>query len=210
MAEVETKSVRNFVSKIGQTGLASPNKFEVTFGKLPEGVLEGNGDGQTKIARETLSLMCESAALAGRQVQSMLDRQYGVNREVAYNGPQYTPITLSFLCSSNYAEKKFFDRWNNKIVNISKGWDVAYYDHYVGEMSVKALGRDGETIIHHTEYHECFPKSVQAIELGHSLVNNTVRLTVEMSYAYWTTKDQLETNTNEGFQFPKIIDPKTK
>ena len=56
--------------------------------------------------------MCESAVLAGRNVQILLDRQYGLNREVAYNGPTYNPITLSFLCTKDYTEKRILDRIN--------------------------------------------------------------------------------------------------
>jgi hypothetical protein len=202
MASTNSMNISKFSAMIGAEGLASPNKFVVEFTKVPSNVLAGNNPKNT-ITKEQLNLMCESAALAGRTVQSVLDRQYGVNREVAYNGPTYTPITLTFLCSSNYAEKKFFDRWNNKIVNISKAWDSGYYDDYIGTMSVKAIGRDGETVIHHTQYEECYPKSVAAIELNHSTQNSTVRLTVEMAYAYWTEPEHLETNDRTVFNVPE-------
>ena len=178
----QTMGVSGFASRIASVGLASPNKFEVEFSQLPFGV-EGNMD------LKSLNIMCESVSLAGRAVQSILDRQYGVNREVAYNGPTYTPITISFLCSSNYAEKKLFDRWNDKIVSIKDAWDVEYYDNYTGIMTVKTLDRDGVTLTHTQIYHECYPKTVAAVELNHSTQNSAVRLTVEMQYAYWTTSD---------------------
>ena len=60
---------------------------------------------------QDLNLMCESVSLSGRILQSMVDRQYGLNREIAYNGPTYTPVTISFLCSANYIEKRIFDRY---------------------------------------------------------------------------------------------------
>ena len=178
----QTMGVSGFASRIASVGLASPNKFEVEFSQLPSSV---RGDMDLK----SLNIMCESVSLAGRAVQSILDRQYGVNREVAYNGPTYTPITISFLCSSNYAEKKLFDRWNDKIVSIKNAWDVEYYDKYVGTMEVKTLDRDGVTLTHTQKYHECYPKTVAAVELNHSTQNSAVRLTVEMQYAYWTTSD---------------------
>ena len=177
-----TMGVSGFASRIASIGLASPNKFEVEFSQLPNNIV-GNMDIQT------LNIMCESVSLAGRTVQSILDRQYGVNREVAYNGPTYTPITLSFLCSSNYAEKKLFDRWNDKIVSIKNAWDVEYYNNYTGRMTVKTLDRDGVTVTHTQIYHECYPKTVAAIELNHSTQNSAVRLTVEMQYAFWETLD---------------------
>ena len=173
-------SISKFASRIAKIGLASPNKFEVEFPTLPAGVADG-------MDTQTLSIMCESVALAGRTVQSVLDRQYGVNREVAYNGPTYPPITIAFLCSADYLEKKLFDRWNDKIVSIKKAWDVEYYNNYIGEMKVMTLDRDGVTVTHTQTYHECWPKSVASIELNHSTQNSALRMTVEMEYAFWET-----------------------
>ena len=183
MAEPATKGVSGFAARIASMGLASPNKFEVEFSGDTINTIKGDMD------IKSLNIMCESVTLAGRTVQSILDRQYGVNREVAYNGPTYTPITLSFLCSSNYAEKKLFDRWNDKIVSIKNAWDVEYYDKYTAIMTVKTLDRDGVTVTHTQIYHECYPKTVAAIELNHSTQNSAVRLTVEMQYAFWETDD---------------------
>jgi hypothetical protein len=174
-------NVDSFTAAIKAKGLASPNKFSVTFTKIPGGIMGGN-------SVEELNVMCESVSLAGRSVQSLLDRQYGLNREVAYNGPVYTPISLSFLCSGDFAEKKIFDRWNNKCVDISKGFDVAYYKDYIGEMKVQTLDVSGK-YGHSVTYKECWPKTVAAIELNHSTVNTALRLTVEMQYAYWESND---------------------
>ena len=80
--------VENFTARISTMGLASPNKFEVDI-SFPN--IVGIG--------EILNLMCETATIAGRTVQSMLDIQYGIRREIAYGAPQYTPLSLTFLCS---------------------------------------------------------------------------------------------------------------
>ena len=183
-------NVDNFSAQIAKKGIASPNKFAVKFTRVPSIAL-----GKDK--HSDLNLMCESVALAGRSVQSLLDRQYGLNREVAYNGPTYTPVTLAFLCSANYVEKRIFDRWNNMVVDISKGYDVAYYNSYIGEMQVIALDIKGNaafTMI----YKECWPKTISAIELNHSTLNTPVRITVEMQYAYWISTDIKSSNDRAG------------
>ena len=176
--------ISKFSSKIAAKGLASPNKFYVKFTKCPKDAL-GNS------TYSDLNIMCESAVLAGRNVQSLLDRQYGLNREVAYNGPTYNPITLSFLCTKDYTEKRIFDRWNNMIVDISNGYDVAYYQNYIGIMKVSALDSHGEKAFT-TTYREAWPKTVSAIELNHTTQNAAVRMTVEMSYAYWETSGETD------------------
>ena len=184
-------NVSKFSSEIAAKGLASPNKFSVNFTSIPGPALSG---GHTY---QDLNLMCESLSIAGRTVQSLLDRQYGLNREVAYNGPTYTPITLSFLCSKDYREKRIFDKWNNICVDISKGYDVAYYNEYIGEMQVSALDAQGFKKFTIT-YKECWPKNVAEIDLNHSTTNAPVRLTVEMSYAYWETDDIKSNGVNKS------------
>ena len=78
-------TITEFAGKLATFGLASPNKFKVDITPPPSLSL-GQGANLPH-----LNLMCESVAVAGRTVQSILDRQYGVNREIAYNGPTYTP-----------------------------------------------------------------------------------------------------------------------
>ena len=109
--------VGKFSSKIAATGLASPNKFEVNFKNIP-GAESGD--------RTQLNLMCDQVSLAGRDVQAVLDLQYGIRRQVAYNAPAYTPLSVSFLCTDQMLEKTILDKWNNLIVPVQRGFHVAY------------------------------------------------------------------------------------
>ncbi len=172
-------SVRDFSSKISGYGLASPNKFEVNFKSIP---------GQnTRDNREQLSLMCDQVSLAGRDVQAVLDLQYGVRRQVVYNAPSYTPLSLSFLCTDDMTEKRILDQWNNMCVSVTGGFHVAYYNDYIGELDVYVLDRSGKHRTYHMHYHEVYPKTVTAVELNHGTTNATLRVTAEIQYAFWTT-----------------------
>ena len=171
-------NLKAFTGAIGKYGLASPNKFQVA---IFSPAMEDNTD---------LNLMCESVSIAGRSVQSIMDLRYGLRREIAYNAPVYNPITLSFLCTGEYREKDYFDRWNNKIVNSATGFDVAYYKDYIGSMTVTTLDKNGKSHekSYEIKYEEVYPKDITAIELNHSTTNATVKLTVTMNYSKWTTK----------------------
>ena len=182
MADTAQFSVANFSSQISSHGLASPNKFEVIFSVIPitvEGV-----DATTQ-----LSLMCDQVSLAGRDVQAVLDLQYGIRRQIVYNAPAYTPLSLSFICTDNMNEKRILDVWNNKCVNTTGGFHVAYYDDYVGHLDVYVLDRSGKKRTYHMHYHEVYPKTVTAVEMNHGTTNATMRVTAEIQYAYWTTSD---------------------
>ena len=173
-------NVSGFTSTIKTMGLANPNKFkvEITF---PEKIKIDNSTSRN------LSLMCETVSIQGRGVQTMLDLQYGLRKEIAYNAPVYQPITLSFLCTSELKEKKLLDKWNNFIVpnNKGKGFDVAYYKDYIGTIKVTLLDSDGKTSRYTQTYEEAYPKTVNSIELNHSTTNAVARVTAEFQYAYW-------------------------
>ena len=175
-------NVAGFTSTINKLGLANPNKFKVDIAFPSK--LEGIGGTGTL---RNLSLMCESISIAGRGVQTILDLQYGLRKEIVYNAPVYNPITLSFLCSSDLKEKQLLDKWNNFIVpnNNGKGFDVGYYKDYTGTITVYLLDSDGNTVKYTQTYMEAYPKTVNSIELNHSTTNAVARVTVEFQYAYW-------------------------
>ena len=172
--------VGKFSSTIATNGLASPNKFEVIFRAIPGAK---NGD------LLQLSIMCDQVSLAGRDVQAVLDLQYGIRRQVVYNAPAYTPLSLSFLCTDKMDEKRILDEWNNKCVSVGGGFNVAYYNDYIGELDVYVLDRSGKNRTYHMHYHEVYPKTVTAVELNHGTTNATLRITAEIQYAFWTTSD---------------------
>ena len=171
--------VGKFSSMISSEGLASPNKFEVIFRAIPG--VSGASD------LKQLSLMCDQCSLAGRDVQAVLDLQYGIRRQVVYNAPAYTPLSLSFICTDKMDEKRILDEWNNKCVSVGGGFNVAYYNDYIGELDVYVLDRSGKNRTYHMHYHEVYPKTVTAVELNHGTTNATLRVTAEIQYAFWTT-----------------------
>ena len=172
-------NVIEFTGKIGKLGLASPNKFKVQFENIP--VTDSNS---------VLNFMCESIDLAGRQVQSTMDNQYGLRREIAYNAPTYNPLSITFLCTENMDEKRILDRWNNICVEANYNFDVGYYKDYAsGKMRVTTLDSSGTVEKYWIEYQEVWPKSVQSVNVSHATQNNTLRVIAEFSYAYWTTQD---------------------
>ena len=176
------QTIEKFKSKILTSGLASPNKFEVSITKIPAMGF------RFKNVLQDISLMCETVSIAGRTVQSTLDTTYGYRREIPYNAPTYNPVTLTFLCSEGLKEKVFFDKWNDRVVSQRGGFDNEYYDNIVGTMEVKTLNRTNTDMDNYTiTYNEVYPKTVSSVEFNHSTQNATLRVNVEMAYSYWTT-----------------------
>ena len=191
MAQSTGFNVSGFTSTIKTLGLANPNKFKVEIA-FPALLSTGGAHPlkQEDSTLRNLSLMCESISFSGRGVQTILDLQYGLRKEIAYNAPVYQPITISFLCSRELKEKQLLDKWNNFIVpnKKGKGFDVAYYKDYIGTITVHLLDSDGTTVKYTQEYIEAYPKTVNAIELNHSTQNSVARVTADFQYAYWNPK----------------------
>ncbi len=173
-------TISEFAGKLSTFGLASPNKFKVQFDNIPIGIND-----------RQLDFMCEQVDIAGRSVQSIMNLEYGIRREVAYNAPAYNPLNLTFICTGELKEKRLLDQWNNLIVDSTQGFDVAYYDTYAKNCSLKvtSLAQDGVTENFSITYKEVYPKSVQSIQLNHSTQNTVLRVNAEMQYAFFETDD---------------------
>ena len=181
-------TISEFAGKLSSSGLASPNKFKVQFDQVPG----GNTNRQ-------LDFMCEQVDIAGRSVQSIMNLEYGIRREVAYNAPAYNPLSLTFLCTGEFTEKRILDRWNNLIVDSVNGFNVEYYDTYAKgcSLTVTSLKPDGTTKAFSITYREVYPKSISSIQLNHSTQNATLRVTAEIQYAFFETDDIRPTTSSQ-------------
>ncbi len=180
-------SVSEFTSQISKGGLASPNKFRIKI--VPPTSL--------MTTRDELNLMVENVDLAGRNVNSAINIEYGVRREVAYNAPAYDPLNITFLCSQDMNEKRKLEQWNNHVVKINDGFNVEYYDNYVGSVTVQVLNKQDLTVAYEVRYREAYPKVINAIPLNHSTINQTMRVTASFVYSYYETPEtatQLDAN----------------
>ena len=83
------------------------------FGTVTEtiGSLIGNAPvGSNATLSRYLALQCETAELPGRTLQTQEVKIYGPSFKVPYQ-TQYNEITLTFLSTNDFWERKLFDRW---------------------------------------------------------------------------------------------------
>ena len=62
-----------------------------------------------------LALQCESAELPGRTLMTQDVKVYGPTYKVPYQS-QYNEMTLTFICTNEFWERKLFDRWLEAIM----------------------------------------------------------------------------------------------
>jgi len=173
--------VSDFTGVIASKGLASSNKFEVD-------IFFQNG-----LSKKEMNLMCDTASIAGKNIQSTVDLQYGVRREIAYGAPTFEPLVLTFYCTENLTEKRSLDEWQRKMVKTagkngenSGSYDVGYYDDYAknSKIIVTKLSVTGATVYKH-EYLETYPKTVSSIQLSHGASSGPMKVSATFNYSYW-------------------------
>ena len=110
------KYIADFVpNNIIENLLNLPNAI---FGTVTDAI--GSAVGQSPVgANSTLSrylaLQCETAELPGRTLMTQEAKIYGPTYKVPYQS-QYNEMTLTFLCTNEFWERKLFDRWIEAIM----------------------------------------------------------------------------------------------
>jgi hypothetical protein len=110
------KYISDFVpNNIIENLLNLPNAI---FGTVSDAI--GSAIGQAPVgANSTLSrylaLQCESAELPGRTLMTQEAKVYGPTYKIPYQS-QYNEMTLTFLCTNEFWERKLFDRWIEAIM----------------------------------------------------------------------------------------------
>ena len=144
---VVSKSVQNSViEKI----LNFPNSI---FNDVTDAITNGVGgllnvSSTASSVSRYLTLQCESAELPGRTLQTQDVKIYGPTFKVPYQ-TQYNDMTLTFLCTNDFYERKLFDQWMEAIqptdtfnVRFPKGTTSTYltdvtiiqYDEFIKQI----------------------------------------------------------------------------
>ena len=173
-------SIATLKSKIG--GFAKGNRYNVTFAGLPTGLPYG--------VNENLQYLCESVSLPTKGIASNAHDVYGPPREIPYR-ETFTEAALSFILDDKFTVKRFFDKWQEKIINVETG-NVNYWNNFVGTINITRLSNDGSDFgVAQNEYkielREAYPSAVGEIALGHTQGGEILRLSVTFKYRKWMT-----------------------
>lgn len=106
--------VNNFISSSTWSNLANlPNTIFTNI--IPSLTGENNDTAKGATYARYLALQCDSAELPGKTLQTTDVRVYGPTFKMPYM-TQYQDITLSFISTGDFWERKLFDKWLNSII----------------------------------------------------------------------------------------------
>ena len=173
-------SIDKLRTKIG--GFAKGNRYNVTFSNLPAGL--------STAVNENLQYLCESVSLPTKGIASNAHDVYGPPREIPYR-ETFTEAALSFIVDDAFTVKRFFDKWQEKIINVETG-NVNYWNNFVATINITRLSNDATSFADATdkykiELREAYPSAVGEIALGHTQGGEILRLSVTFKYRKWMT-----------------------
>ena len=173
-------SIDKLRTKIG--GFAKGNRYNVTFSNLPAGL--------STAVNENLQYLCESVSLPTKGIASNPHDVYGPPREIPYR-ETFTEAALSFILDDAFTVKRFFDKWQEKIINVETG-NVNYWNNFVATINITRLSNDATSFADATdkykiELREAYPSAVGEIALGHTQGGEILRLSVTFKYRKWMT-----------------------
>jgi len=172
--------IETLKSKIGE--FAKGNRYNVTFANLPSGL--------STAVNENLQYLCESVSLPTKGIASQAQDIYGPPREIPYR-ETFTEAALSFIVDDAFTVKRFFDKWQEKIINVETG-NVNYWNNFVATINITRLSNDATdfetaTDKYKIELREAYPSAVGEIALGHTQGGEILRLSVTFKYRKWMT-----------------------
>lgn len=131
-----------------------------------------------------LSLQCEDAELPGKGLYTFDVNVYGPTYKVPYK-VSYQPITLTFLCTNEFEERKLFDKWMEIIApsdtnNMRFPKGTGNNDSYMTNIKIIQYD-DNITQIYATELIDAFPLAIYSQRLNWG-DGDFHRLSINMAY----------------------------
>ena len=175
--------IETLKGKIG--GFAKGNRYNVSFSGLPAGL--------DATVNEKVQYLCESVSLPTKGIASTPQIIYGPSREIPY-GETFTEAALSFIVDDKFTVKRFFDKWQENIINVET-CNVSYWNDFVATINITRLSNDASnfeiaTDKYKIELREAYPSAVGEIALGHTQGGEILRLSVTFKYRKWMSLPQ--------------------
>ena len=141
---------------------------------------------------EFLSIKCQSADLPGKTL-NLEERKDYVTSSKHPIGVSFEELTLTFICSYNMKERKYFDAWMDLILGNKGEGDklsnpyipkASYYDEYVSEKIIVNLYTGRGDMSCRFYFRKIFPTTLAKQEVSW-MGEDVLKLTVSFSYEYW-------------------------
>ena len=150
---------------------------------------------------KSLSYMAKNVTIPGKSVGTIDAKRFGPIYKVA-NDLIIDTVSMTFMCSADYVEHRYFDGWLSGIMGyIEPGtgasdggnrqlYTLSYYEDYVGQVNIIPLDRQGGAAAN-IQLMQAYPQNVGPIEMAWGDTGEIANFTVT-----WAFKDWMHTTTD--------------
>ena len=167
-------------------GIAYNNKYMVTINKPPAFELPGGIQ-----MREHLSMLCDTVSLPTKSLATYEKQIYGPVKAMPYR-MTFTEASMSFIMTDGMTEKKYFDAWQNMIVDPENG-NIAYFNNYVVNINIKKFSHtatgSSDSPTYEVNLIDAWPSIVAEVQLSHSGGSEAMKLPVTFQFKKWESND---------------------
>lgn len=153
-----------------------------TLGRGP--IDEASRTSDATISRE-LALLCENAELPGKSFLTQDARVYGPTYKIPYQA-QFSEMNLTFLCTNQFQERSFFERWMEAIIPSDTNnprFPKSNRSRYMTNIRVIKYD-DTANEVFVVELQDAFPTALAPQQMSWQ-DDGFLRLTVQFSYHYY-------------------------
>ena len=179
MSTFSPNKIRSILN--AQGGIAYNDKYLVTLGPPAGFGLPGGG-----IMRRQLSFLCDTATLPTKSLATFEKTIYGPVKAMPYR-MTFTEASMSFIMTDGMTEKKYFDAWQNKIIDQQSG-NIEYFNNYVVDINIKKFphaGIESSLPTYEVNLIDAWPSIVAEIQLSHSGGAEAMKLPVTFQFKKW-------------------------
>ena len=112
-------------------------------------------------------LLCQSCSFPGKRIMTTEKTSNHQNTKKPYSAAT-DEVTMSFLLTNDYYIKKYFDMWQEMIIDTSSSHYKAFYKKdYCTDVTIQQLSSSNDVVPGYTvQLENAYPIQVGAIELG--------------------------------------------
>lgn len=198
-------NMKALLSKRG--GIARGNRYGVHF---THPTIKNNQQGSNNWVQDGRDtwILCTAAVLPGKRI-STTEATHNHHLAKKPYSMATDEVTMSFMLTGDYYMKKYFDLWQEMIVDSTGNHYKTYFKRdYVADVQIEALGYDeDDTVGYSITLQNAYPIQVSQVELGEG-AEGILEVTVTWEYDNWkTTESQKRQVSTKSSWLPPLNGP---
>jgi hypothetical protein len=127
-------------------------------------------------------MKCIAMQFPSRALMTVENRHQGTPYKLPY-ASMYDDVTFTFVASEDLRERKFFETWQETVLNIGMN-SLNFYNEYVATVELAQLDKNNNTT-YGVVLTEAYPINIGVVDYSYASQNETVAVTVTLAYRKW-------------------------